>query len=163
MALMFYQRAQVLAASLPKEVPVTDNPILRAGFFEGRLTAIDVAVRYLSLIVWPARLSADYSWNQIPIAHGSLGDWFCLVTLLALIPALVSLYRWDRRAFFLTVFALLWMAPVANLIFRTGARGDRLRGAGNLCRGRTGARSGVSTRGSVLSDRGHAGRPYLGA
>ena len=60
MALMFYQRAQVLAASLPKEVPVTDNPILRAGFWEGRLTAIDVAVD-LSLIVWPARLSADYS------------------------------------------------------------------------------------------------------
>ena len=121
MALMFYQRAQVLAASLPKEVPVTDNPILRAGFWEGRLTAIDVAVRYLSLIVWPARLSADYSWNQIPIAHGSPGDWFCLAILLALIPALVSLYRWDRRAFFLTAFALLWMAPVANLIFPIGS------------------------------------------
>ena len=121
MALMFYQRAQVLAASLPKEVPLTDNPILRAGFWEGRLTAIDVAVRYLSLIVWPARLSADYSWNQIPIARGSLGDWFCVAILLALIPALVSLYRWDRRAFFLTAFALLWMAPVANLIFPIGS------------------------------------------
>ena len=120
MALMFYQRAVVLGSSLPKEVPITDNPILAAGFWPGRLTAIDILVRYLWLTVWPARLSADYSWNQIPIAQGTLRDWLALLLILALIPAMIPLFRWNRGAFFLTCFALLWMAPVANVIFPIG-------------------------------------------
>jgi len=120
LAVMFYQRAQVLAASLPKEVPITDNPILGAGFWAGRLTAVDVVVRYLGLIVWPVRLSSDYSWSQIPIARGTFGDWMALVVVLALIPALVLLYRRERGAFMLACVALAWMAPVANIVFPIG-------------------------------------------
>jgi hypothetical protein len=121
MALMFYQRSAVLAASLHKEVPVTDNPILGAGFWAGRLTAVDVLVRYLSLVIWPARLSADYSWSQIPIAHGSAGDWLALILILSLIPALVWLLRRNHDTFFFTCFALLWLAPVCNVVFPIGS------------------------------------------
>lgn len=119
-ALMFYQRSVVLAASLPKEVPFTDNPILGAGFLAGRWTAIKVLARYLWLIVWPARLSSDYSWSEIPIARGSLEDWLSLLVILALIPAVIFLYRWNRGAFFLFCFGAAWIAPVSNVIFPIG-------------------------------------------
>ena len=119
-ALMFYQRSVVLSASLPKEVPFTDNPILGAGFLAGRLTAIRVLAHYLWLMIWPARLSADYSWSEIPIAHGGLADWIGLTVIVALILALVFLYRSSRGAFFLCCFGLAWMAPVSNLLFPIG-------------------------------------------
>ena len=120
MAPMFYQRSVVLAASLPKEVPFTDNPILGAGFRAGRLTAIDVLVRYLWLMLWPARLSSDYSWSEIPIAHGGVKDCIALFAVLALIPAMVFLYRRSRGVFFLSCIALAWIAPVCNVLFPIG-------------------------------------------
>jgi hypothetical protein len=121
LALMFWQRFQVLAASLPKEVPFTDNPIMGAGFWPGRLTAIGVLLRYLWLMIWPARLSADYSWSEIPIAHGNFGDWVALLVVLALIPAMVFLYRRNRGVFFLVCFSIAWMAPVSNVLFPIGS------------------------------------------
>jgi tetratricopeptide (TPR) repeat protein len=120
-ALMFYQRAAVLAASLPKEVPFTDNPILGAGFWAGRWTAADVLARYLWLMLWPARLSSDYSWSEIPIARGAFGDWIALLVVLALIPGVVILYRRNREAFFFVCLGLAWLAPVANVIFPIGS------------------------------------------
>jgi tetratricopeptide (TPR) repeat protein len=120
LALMFWQRSVVLTASLPKEVPFTDNPILGAGFLAGRWTAIKVLARYLWLTVWPARLSSDYSWSEISIAHGSPADWIGLIVILALIAALVLLYRRNRRLFFLAGMSLAWMAPVSNVLFPIG-------------------------------------------
>jgi len=121
LALMFWQRSLVLAASLPKEVPFTDNPIPGASFLDGRLTAFQVLLRYLWLMVWPVRLSADYSWSEIPIAHGSFVDWVALVPTLALIPALVLVYRANRGAFFLVSVGIVWMAPVSNVLFPIGS------------------------------------------
>jgi len=120
LALMFWQRSIVLAASLPKEVPFTDNPILGASFLDGRWTAIKVLARYLWLTLWPARLSSDYSWSEISIAHGNLEDWIGLIATLALIPALVWLYRRNRGLFFLSALGLAWMAPVSNFLFPIG-------------------------------------------
>jgi hypothetical protein len=120
-AAMFWQRAAVLAASLPKEVPFTDNPILGARFLDGRLTAFKVLARYLWLTLWPARLSADYSWSEIPIAHGSAADWLWPILIVALIPTLVFLYRVNRRAFFLVCVGAAWMAPVSNVLFPIGS------------------------------------------
>ena len=36
---LLVQRSKVLAASLPAEIPFTDNPIIGASFWIGRLTA----------------------------------------------------------------------------------------------------------------------------
>jgi tetratricopeptide (TPR) repeat protein len=119
-ALMLYQRSQVLAGTLPMEIPFTDNPIAGADFWSGRLTALKVIARYFGLIVWPAILSADYSWAQIPLANGSLRDWIAIAAALAIIPVTVFLYRWNRAAFFFFCVGLIWLAPVANLLFPTG-------------------------------------------
>jgi len=119
-ALMLYQRAQVLAGTLPMEIPFTDNPIAGADFWTGRLTALKVIARYFGLIVWPGILSADYSWAQIPLANGSLTDWIAIAAALALLPLTVVLYRWNRAAFFFFCVGLVWLAPVSNLLFPTG-------------------------------------------
>ena len=119
-ALMLYQRAEVLAGTLPMEIPFTDNPIAGADFWTGRLTALIVIARYFGLIVWPGTLSADYSWAQIPLANGSPRDWIAIAAVIAIVPVTVLLYRWNRAAFFFFCVGLVWLAPVSNLLFPTG-------------------------------------------
>ncbi len=119
-ALMLYQRAQVLAGTLPMEIPFTDNPIAGIDFWTARLTALKVIARYIALIIWPGTLSADYSWSQIPLVNGSPGDWIATGAALAIVPATVFLYRWNRAAFFFFCVGLMWLAPASNLLFPTG-------------------------------------------
>ncbi|MGA9624083.1 MAG: DUF1736 domain-containing protein, partial [Bryobacteraceae bacterium] len=52
-----------------------DNPLMSAGFWTARLTAIKVIGKYLWLFVWPARLSADYSYNAVPLVGWQPADW----------------------------------------------------------------------------------------
>ena len=119
-AAMLYQRSIVLAASPPAEFPFTDNPIVGADFWTGRLTAIEVIARYLGLTLWPAKLSSDYSYAQIPLAHGALQDWAACIAVLAAALLVVALYRWNRTAFFLASFAAMTFVPMSNLLFPIG-------------------------------------------
>jgi protein O-mannosyl-transferase len=119
-AAMLYQRFVVLSGSPPAEFPFTDNPIAAAGFWTGRFTAIKLIGRYLALTVWPATLSTDYSYSQIPLAVGSLMDWVAVLAVLSLIALAVSLYWWNRTAFFLIWFAAITFLPASNLLFPIG-------------------------------------------
>lgn len=119
-ALMLYRRSVVLAASRPAEFPFTDNPIVGANWWIGRLTAIKVMARYLWLAIWPARLSADYSYNQIPLAHGAVEDWAGCIAILAVAAAVILFYRENRTVFFLACFAFLNFLPASNLLFPIG-------------------------------------------
>lgn len=126
-AAMLYQRSIVLAASAPAEFPFVDNPIVGAGWWTGRVTAANVLIRYLWLTIWPAKLSSDYSYNQIPLASGAAADWLaCGMALGATIVA-VLLYRKRRTCFFLACFAFLSLLPASNLLFPVGTiMADRL-------------------------------------
>jgi hypothetical protein len=119
-AWMLLVRHNVLAAARPMEIPFTDNPIAWANFWVGRLTALKIVARDFAVILWPATLSADYSWSQIPLFHGAPGEWFGVVCALAILPVLVLIFRWNRVAFFFFALGLLWLAPSANLLFPTG-------------------------------------------
>ena len=46
-AAMLLQRAQVMSASPAASFPFLDNPLVNAGFVQGRLTALAVFARYL--------------------------------------------------------------------------------------------------------------------
>lgn len=119
-AAMLLQRSVVLGASLPAEFPFVDNPIAGADFWTGRLTAIKVLARYLWLAIWPARLSADYSYSEIPLARGSLNDWIAWMAIAAALVLTAVLWKRNRTAFFFACFALLNILPTANLIFPVG-------------------------------------------
>ena len=117
---MWYQRYTVLARSGPPLLRFVDNPLLGASFVQARLTAIAIIAKYLVLLVWPLRLSCDYSYNQIPIANGSPEDWIAWGVVGAVSITVVAMFKWNRVAFFLAGFAFLCFAPVANLLFFTG-------------------------------------------
>lgn len=117
---MLWARHSVLSAALPMEIPFTDNPIVGADFVSGRFTALTVLGRYLALMLWPARLCADYSWPQIPIASGAPMEWIAALASLAVIPFALWLWRNGKACFVFVGLGLMWLAPSANLLFPIG-------------------------------------------
>ena len=119
-------RSSVLASSAAAHFPFTDNPLVGAGFFPARLTAIEVIGKYLALLVWPGRLSCDYSYNQIPLFAGRLDhlqDWKALAALLVCLGAAavaIRCYRRNPPVFFLIAFFFAALAPTANLALSIG-------------------------------------------
>ena len=99
----------------------TDNPIAGAGFWSGRLTAIGVIGRQIVLLAWPMRLSADYSYNAIPLAVGFTGAVFGGIAVLLRSRGDGGWsYRRDRKVFFLILFGLGALLPTSNLLFPIG-------------------------------------------
>jgi len=119
-AVMLWLRASVLSDSMPAEYPFVDNPITGAGFWIGRLTALKILARYLWLAIWPLKLSADYSYSEIPLASGTAGDWICWTVVLAVLAITIVLWRRNRLAFFFAAFAFLNLLPASNLLFPIG-------------------------------------------
>jgi tetratricopeptide (TPR) repeat protein len=128
-----YVRAGVLAHTPRQVVPLVDNPLMGAGFWTARLTAVKVLGEYLRLLVWPARLSADYSYNQIALFGWTLSTWEEWKTVLALVAcaavaaAAVRAYPRRKPLFFGIGFFLITFAPVSNLVILIGTiMGERL-------------------------------------
>ncbi|HWP66763.1 MAG TPA: hypothetical protein VNO26_12695, partial [Candidatus Limnocylindria bacterium] len=59
-AVMLAARWWVRAQGYPPESSPLDNPILEAGLWEGRATALGVLAQQAGTLVWPAVLRADY-------------------------------------------------------------------------------------------------------
>ncbi len=68
-------RAQVLANLPWTPIIFVDNPMVGADFWTARITAVKVIGRYFNLLIWPASLSCDYSYNEIPLFGWSLAAW----------------------------------------------------------------------------------------
>jgi protein O-mannosyl-transferase len=119
-ALFLYQRSVVLAASSAAVSPFVDNPLVGSGFWVGRLTALKVMAHYLALILWPARLSSDYSFAQVPLITGAPGDWIAWLAVCGVGTVLVLLYRRQPAMFFFGLFAFGTFLPTANLLFPIG-------------------------------------------
>lgn len=118
-AAMLWQRSIVLGASPAAEFPFVDNPIAGANFWIGRLTAIKVLARYLWLTIWPWKLSADYSYSEIPLAHGSSWDWIAWIAV-AVVLGLIGFAFRRRMIFFFACFGFLNLLPTSNLLFPIG-------------------------------------------
>src|SRR5581483_3309327 len=95
-------------------------------FWTSRMTAIKVLGEYVGLLLWPARLSADYSYNQIPLFAGNLARWedgkalIALVGLLAAAGFWIMAYRRRKILFFAIGFFFASIAPMANLAIVIG-------------------------------------------
>jgi hypothetical protein len=120
-------RSSVLREAPAAEFPFMDNPIVGAGWIVGRLTAIKVAGLYLWKLAWPATLSADYSFNAIPLARGSAQDWLTWTTVAGCLAAMIAGARRHRSAAFFAAFAIVAFLPASNLLFASGTIfGERL-------------------------------------
>jgi Flp pilus assembly protein TadD len=110
------------ASILENPLPHLDSPL-------GLVNAVKVCGLYLWLCVWPASLSADYSYNAIPLADSLLdtGLGFALLAWLTLLGIAVRSFRRDRRAFFCVGLLTATFLPVSNLAIPIGTiMGERL-------------------------------------
>ncbi len=109
-----------------------DNVIATLPFLSALWTALSVFGRYVVLLVFPWRLSADYSWPQIDAAApGDAWAWFGTACVLGLAVAFVGAFRAARRegaeprgpasamAVGLGLFGLT-LFPVSNFVIRIG-------------------------------------------
>lgn len=117
---MWYQRFVVFADTSPPLTLFVENPLTGVEFWTARLTAIKVLAKYIWLLVWPATLSWDHSYNQIPLVHGSPQDWFAFLTVGAVVLIVAILFRKNRLAFFFVGFAFVSIVPTSNLVILIG-------------------------------------------
>lgn len=108
-------RANVVGEYLPRtHVQAIDNPLLQVGAGARVLTALALQARYLALTVFPWSLSADYSFEAIPVVRSVANGW-----LVASVVMLVAFARVARRRAVLDLGAglyLLAFLPTANLV-----------------------------------------------
>jgi tetratricopeptide (TPR) repeat protein len=75
-------------------------------------------VHYLGLVVWPARLSADYSYNAFPVSTMALDPRALAAAALLIVLAVLAGFAWRARS--LIGFGAAWWAitllPVSHLI-----------------------------------------------
>ena len=105
-----------LLAAADVRIRFIENPLSDASAPIRIATAFWVLARYLLLLIAPLQLSADYSYNQIPLVSSPSDPRFA-ATILVLIAIGISLrFAWRRNASGLLVLALLllWL-PVSNL------------------------------------------------
>jgi tetratricopeptide (TPR) repeat protein len=137
-------RSGVLAHAPYAPLPFTDDPLLGAGFWTARLTAVGVIARYFGLLLWPARLSCDYSFQQIQLFHWYWLDWrdapvgFGIVLVAGCAALGVWSYRRERGASvhgsqaplpygrgsviaFFVAFFFITLAPTSNLVILIGS------------------------------------------
>jgi tetratricopeptide (TPR) repeat protein len=103
-----------------------DNPMTGLGFFSRLPTALDVAGRYLALVLWPIRLSFDYSTPVLNVLRGVTPH--LLLGLLALACLLYLGWRRARAAAgWGAGWTLLTFAPASNFFVVIGTiMGERL-------------------------------------
>ena len=107
-----------------------DNPLIAEKSVITRfLTAFDVLNHYISLILFPLTLSADYSYNQIPIIH-SLFTNGLIVSIICITFFLIILII-KRKNYFVAFFSAFFFVGsyviVSNIFFLTGTiMGERL-------------------------------------
>jgi tetratricopeptide (TPR) repeat protein len=116
-AIFLYVRSRVLAGLAVAPVAFTDNPLVGAGFWTARLTAVKVIGKYLWLLVWPRNLSCDYSYNQIPVA----GSFAALAVCAAAAAAAILCYRRHKAVCFFIAFFFAALAPTSNLVIFIGS------------------------------------------
>ncbi|WP_428937262.1 tetratricopeptide repeat protein [Fontivita pretiosa] len=145
-------RDWVFRNSSPAETPFLDNPIrgiwmvkelnvpgfdaellakplIGLSFVECKLTAVKILGKLLWLLTYPAHLSADYSWHQIPNFSYTFGNGFedvkAIVALVAVIAIFIVLpyytYHRSRATFFFILFFFAAALPTSNLLVTIGS------------------------------------------
>jgi tetratricopeptide (TPR) repeat protein len=106
-------------------VPISTMPLgerLGATTGQALMTAFAAAVEYARLLSWPARLSPDYSYNQIPLVTTALDGRFVagVALVAACVSGIVLLWRRSQAAAFGLAFIALTFSIVSNFVITIG-------------------------------------------
>lgn len=115
-------RAVALGSVGGGPIHFVDNPAASAGPLAGRLTALACVARYAGLLLWPARLSADYSYDQIAIARTPLDPLVLagLAIVIATCAGGLLLLRRNPPAGFALLATAVSFALTSNLLVFIG-------------------------------------------
>jgi tetratricopeptide (TPR) repeat protein len=117
-----WSRAQFVGGAAEATVSKMASPLGEAGFIERLFTGSYVIARYIWLLLFPLKLSVDYSPNQITLVE-SLGDPRALLGLGVLmvygVVVLLTLRR-SRHISFSLLAAAIILTPGANILFPVG-------------------------------------------
>jgi protein O-mannosyl-transferase len=108
------------------EVPFRSNPLVGAPFWPARMTAVKVIGKFLWLYIWPARLSADYSYNSVPLFQWAFA-WqdmqapMALALCIVMIGFAVRLRRENRPFCFFVLLFFIALAPTSNFFILIGS------------------------------------------
>jgi protein O-mannosyl-transferase len=122
-------RARILDTMTLPPPPLLDNPLAYVPAGPRLRTAIIVLWDYVSGLAFPLRLSADDSFDQIPVARSMLDARF-LESAVFLTVLVVGAWRLRRRVpplVFGLLFAAITLSLTANVVFAIGTiKGERL-------------------------------------
>lgn len=140
LAIVLFIRSRVFRGTPSPAQIFVDNPILRFAWNDasslslnvhnwilGRLTACNVALKGIWKLIWPAQLSSDYSYNQIPLFQWELSN---IENIKAILSALfiagtlalaVWCYRRHKAISFFIAFYWIAYAPTSNFLINTGS------------------------------------------
>lgn len=110
-------------------VGAVDNPLAHTDVLTRLRTATIVLWQYLSVLTVPARLSADYSFNQIPLALNWSDPRFLTAAALfaALLAGAIALAPRLPALIIAALFVAIPLALTANLLLPIGTiKGERL-------------------------------------
>jgi len=123
-------RHALLTGVLPSGAEFVENPLAHADFLTRVMTATKVAGYYLWLVVWPAKLAADYSYNAIPMVTSLWSPGALLGTATWAAVCAVGILALRRRDPPLAIgisIAVLFFFPVSNWVAVIGTiMGERL-------------------------------------
>jgi len=121
----YYALLAAIAAAFVAFSLLVRNPGEGAGLWGGsRAAAILTMARglflYIRLLIWPAWLTVDYSFDAFPVSRGLLDPWTTPIALLGIAGLIAGAgIAWDRGRRW-PAFALAWLAvslaPVAQIV-----------------------------------------------
>lgn len=107
---------------MPSQIGYHDNPLVMVEPMARACTAVRILADYVRLLAWPRALSADYSFDQVPIASGP-----CDAGVMVAAATLAGLAGWGAisflgrgRIWFGIALFFLCIVPTSNLLFLIG-------------------------------------------
>jgi tetratricopeptide (TPR) repeat protein len=115
-------RHQVLSPRPWPKPPYLENPLITADFWTARLTAIKVLGQGLWLLLFPAQLASDHSFNQVPLSGwGDPAVWISLLAICGIIGIALARRRPDPDIYFAVGFLCIAWLTTANLLVLVGS------------------------------------------
>jgi protein O-mannosyl-transferase len=115
-------RQQIMNARAWPKPPFAGNPLVITDFWTARLTAVKVLGNALWLLLFPAQLAFDRSYNHFPFSSwGDPAVWLSLAAPGALIGIALVRYRRDPVIYFAAGFAAIAMLTTSNLLVLIGS------------------------------------------
>jgi len=117
-----FLRQGVLGGLTVPQIDFVDNPLAHLPTHLRIFNALVIAAKYLLLLLFPHPLSADYSFDAIPLIRSFLTADLLRITALLTLIALALRSFWTRPAFWSLgiIWLLVGFAPIANLLLPIG-------------------------------------------